>query len=134
MKSENTRLPLIALLILILSSFIPIIPIIILHLNGLFLSAIEMPFGGFNEKLLNNINIIGAIICLMGYLFARKLPFKILWILLTIFFLSSFISFATQNWNYESYPYFLPLIIQAIVEIAPLYLIGHFKEKKVLSK
>jgi hypothetical protein len=131
---EDTKIPLITLVILILTSFIPIIQLTLIYLNGALLYLIEYIFYSSKMVLSYEIDLALAILSLVGYAFAKRRVIKISYVILAITFLSSYISFLTENLKYEKYPYFLYFMAQAIIVILPLLVIGYFKEKMAFSK
>lgn len=130
MRSNNTKIPLIILCVLIISAFVPFMQIILLHLNGVFLYPFEKLLDTTSIKTLNYINLTGALISLTGYALSGKTLLKILWSILVVFFLSSYLSYALESVEYAGYPYFLLFMIEAVVIAIPLYIVGLIKEKR----
>jgi hypothetical protein len=134
MKTEDTKIPAFALIALIFSAFIPVFPLLLIYLNSAFHALLEMVWGTRSIVFVNIVNLIGATGGLLGYLFARQTPYKIMWTFLYLLFIISVVVLAIGDKFYDKYPYFLPFLITAFIVILPLYLLGAIKEKQKLSK
>ena len=131
MKTENTLIPLTLMGILILGSFVPIIQIMLLQANSIFLYPFEIAFGIENFKLLNFINFIAGTLTIYGFYRTDKIGFQLLWAILTILFLNSFLTFLWDDRGGDPNPYFLGFMISGFLTVLPLVIIGFIKEKRI---
>lgn len=129
MTTEDTKIPLITLLILTVSSFVPVGQLIMLQGQGLFLYPFEKLFATTEMNVLNNVNLIAGILTVTAFYFAKRKGLKILWTVLTVFFFMAYLTFLTESTNYEEYPYFLPIMVIGILVTLPLIIVGLIKEK-----
>ncbi|MFD2099331.1 hypothetical protein [Flagellimonas iocasae] len=131
MKTENTVIPLILMGILVLGSFAPIIQIILLHGSAIYLYPFENILGIENFKVLNFMHLVGGILTVYGFYKAEKIEFKLLWAILTVFFLNSFLTFLWDDKGGDPDPYFLGFMISGFLTTLPLLVIGFVKEKRI---
>lgn len=127
--TEDTKIPLTTLLVLTLSSFVPVGQLIMLQGQGVFLYPFEKLFATTEIDILNNVNLIAAILTVTAFYFSRRTRLKILWTVLTVFFFMAYLTFLTESTNYEDYPYFLPIMVIGILVTLPLIIVGLIKEK-----
>lgn len=127
--TEDTKIPLTTLLVLTLSSFVPVGQLIMLQGQGVFLYPFEKLFATTEIDILNNVNLIAAILTVTAFYFSRRTRLKILWTVLTVFFFMAYLTFLTESTNYEDYPYFLPIMVIGILVTLPLIIDGLIKEK-----
>ena len=119
--------------ILILSSFLPIIQIIFLYINGGILSFTET-ITKINIDILSNIlNLTFVILTSILYFRSNKLILKIISSILVYFFMLSFITFLKINnyGNEEGALYFLPFLIAGISTGIIIIGIDKYKLNKV---
>ena len=119
--------------ILILSSFLPIIQILFLLINGGILSYTETITKINIEVLSNILNSTFVIIASILYFRSNKLILKIISSILVYFFVMSFITFLKINnyGNEEGEFYFLPFLIAGIFTGIIIIGIDKYKLKKV---
>ena len=117
--------------ILVLGSFAPVIQIILLQGSAIYLYPFEMMFGIDDFKILNFMHLIGGIISVYGFYKAKKTSFKLLWAILTVFFLNVFLTFLWDDKGGDPAPYFIGFMIAGILTTIPLLTIGFLKEKRV---
>lgn len=129
MTTEDTKIPLITLLILTVSSFVPVGQLIMLQGQGIFLYPFEKLFATTEINVLNNVNLIAGILTVIAFYFSKRKGLKILWTVLTVFFFMAYLTFLTESTNYEDYPYFVPLMVIGILVTLPLIIVGLIKEK-----
>lgn len=134
MRTEDTKIPIITLVVLIVSAFMPLLQIIMLHGIAIYLYPFEKIFGTSNIDILNYAILLGGVSSIICYYFSKRTGTKILWTVLTVFFLNAFITFLTEDMDYHSYPYFLPFIISGIIVTIPLIIVGILKERQIESK
>lgn len=129
MKTEDTKIPLITLFILTVTSFVPIGQLIMLQGQGIFLYPFEQLFATTEMNVLNNVNLIAGILTVTAFYFSKKTGLKILWTFLTVFFFMAYLTFLPESTNYENYPYFVPIMVIGILVTLPLIIVGLIKEK-----
>jgi hypothetical protein len=134
MRTEDTQIPLIALVVLMLSAFVPVLQTIMLHVIAIYLYPFEKIFGTSDIEVLNYTILIGGVFSIIGYYFSERTVTKVLWTVLTVFFLTAFIAFLTEDIVYDSCPYFLPFIISGVIVTMPLIFVGLVKELHVKRK
>lgn len=130
MKTEDTIIPLVLMGILVLSSIAPVIQIMILHWTSIFAYPFEMIGGIADSDTLNYANLLYGVICISGFYFSSKTGFKIIWAVLTVFFLTSFF---TNLWEFKeqgSEPYFLGHMVSGFFATLSLLVLGFVKEKR----
>ncbi len=116
--------------ILVLGSFVPIIQIMLLQGNAIYLYPFEMVFGIDDFKVLNFMNLFGGILSVYGFYRTDKSGFKLLWAILTVFFLNSFLTFMWDDRGGDTNPYFLGFMISGFLTVLPLVIVGFYKEKR----
>ena len=129
MKTEDTKIPLTTLLIMTVTSFVQVGQIIMLQGQGIFLYPFEKLFGTSEIDVLNNVNLISGFLTVLAFYFAKRTGLKVVLTVLTVFFFMSYLTFLTENMNYEDYPYFIPIMIIGILVTLPLLIVGLIKEK-----
>ncbi len=134
MRTEDTKIPLITLVVLTVSAFMPVLQIIMLHGIAIYLYPFEKILGTRNNEILNYVILFGGVCSITFYYFSKRTGTKVLWTVLTVFFLTAFIAFLTEDMDYDSYPYFLPLIISGIIVTIPLIIVGLIKERQLERK
>ena len=134
--SENIGIPLIAGTVLLLGSFVPIVQIMLLYGCGAFLYPFREILDGPGDKHLNIILLFFAVVSLVGYYFAKGIGLKILWVVLTIFFLNGFIFFLEMEFTNggNNTPFFVGFMITAVLTVAPIFFVGLMKDKKLVLK
>lgn len=131
MKTEDTIIPLILMGIMVLGSFAPIIQIILLHGSAIYLYPFENIFGIENFKVLNLMHLVGGILTVYGFYKVDKTGFKLLWAILTVFFLNSYLTFLWDDKGGDTNPYFLGFMISGFLTALPLLVVGFVKEKRI---
>ena len=131
MRTENTLIPLTLMGILVLGSFVPVIQIMLLQANAIFLYPFEMLFRIENFNILNFINLIAGIMTIYGFYRTDKSGYQLFWAILTIFFLNSFLTFLWDDRGGDPNPYFLGFMISGFLTVLPLVIVGFFKEKRI---
>lgn len=135
-KSENIYIPLVIGAVLVLTAFVPVLQIIMLYGNGAILYTFETIFNTSDIYLLNFINLLFGIIFLIAFYYAKKIGFKILWAIVSIFFFNGFIYFIEMGFTKggDSDPYFLGFLVSGIITTIPLLITGILKEKNINGK
>lgn len=100
-----------------------------LHGSAIYLYAFENIVGITDFKILNFANLIGGILCLIGFYKTGKTGYKMLWAILTIFFLNSFFTFLWDDNGGDTEPYFLGFMLGGFLTTLPLLVVGLIKEK-----
>lgn len=123
---SKLKFSLIASLVLVLSSFIPIVQILLLTLNG----AIVSLFTHSNSKVILLVNGICSLMMILLFYFSSKIVAKLLSLFGMLLFFIPFLFYATEGLiNTEKF-YFLQFLIIGI--ITSLILIG-IDYKKALN-
>lgn len=130
MRSINTQIPLVLLAVLLLSAFVPVIPLTLIYVNSMLNALLEIALGKSSTAFYNGINIVGTIASLVVYILAKRRIWKIISTCLYALFLIPFAILNTENWVYDNLPYFLPFLIHGVIIVIPLYLIGIVKERR----
>ena len=131
MKTEDTVIPLILMGILVLGSFAPIIQIILFHGSAIYLYPFENILGIENFKVLNFMHLVGGILTVYGFYKTKKTGFKLLWAILTVFFLNSFLTFLWEDKGGDPDLYFLGFMISGFLTTLPLVVVGFVKQKRI---
>ena len=133
------RFSIIFTLVFILSSFLPIIQIVFLNINGGIFSFLEnnTNFDGTNISLI--FNFLFSVIFAIFYFRCKSLLCQIINSILIAFFFTSFVSFSKIQLfgNEEGNFYFLPFLISAIIigiTIISIEKIKYSKQKLSLRK
>jgi hypothetical protein len=129
MRTINTKIPLITLAVMTLTAFLPIVQILMLQMTAIYLYPFEIIFRTDDMDILNYANLISGVISIIGYYFSERTGVKILYTILTIFFLTSYIALLTEDIKFDNYPYFLPLIALGFLVTTPLLIVGLLKER-----
>ena len=134
-KSENINIPLTIGGLLLITSFVPVPQIIMLYGNGAFLYPFEKIFNYSDHTVLNYINLLFGVVFLAAFYFSKKIGFKILWAVLSVFFFNGFVFFMEMEFTKggDTEPYYLGFIISGILAITPLLVTGILKEKKAYT-
>ena len=135
LKSENITIPLVIAGVLILGSFAPIIQITMLFGNGALMFLIEQFVDNISESILNYVNLYFGILSLIAFYFSKRLGYKIIWAILTTFFIHGFIVFIELEFTKggDTNPYYLGPIVAGVLATLPLIVTGYLKEKKEAS-
>ena len=112
-----------------LTAFLPIVQILMLQMTAIYLYPFEIIFKTDDLDTLNYANLIGGMTSIIGYYFSTRTGVKILYTILTVFFLTSYIAFLTEDMKFDNYPYFLPLIVLGFLVTTPLLIVGLLKER-----
>ena len=136
---SKMRFSIIFTLVFILSSFLPIIQIVFLNINGGIFSFLEnnTNFDGTNISLI--FNFLFSVIFAIFYFRCKSLLCQIINSILIAFFFTSFVSFSKIQLfgNEEGNFYFLPFLISAIIigiTIISIEKIKYSKQKLSLRK
>ncbi|SFB54473.1 hypothetical protein [Algoriphagus aquimarinus] len=131
MKTEDTKIPLITLVILMVTSFVPVIQLTMLMGQGAFLYPFNKLLVTPEFKSLNYINLFSGTLTVIAFYISRRRGYKIIWTVLTVFFFMGFLTFVTESTRYEDYPYFIPIMVIGVLVTLPLIIVGIIKEKMV---
>lgn len=131
MTSKETKIPLIALLIMIVSSFVPVGQIFMLLGQAIFLYPFENIFGMTEIKVLYNVNLVAGILTVVAFYFSKRKRFKILWSVFLVFFFMGDFAFLTEDQKYNGFPHFMPMMVMGCLATLPLVIAGLIKEKSI---
>lgn len=128
MKKSNLFIPTIITLFLIVSSFIPVIQIILLTFNG----GIVYVFGNItstqNKEMAIILNIIISILCLIWFYKGKRKRLVIIQLILSSFFLFPIFYLLLENLTIRDNYYFLPMMIAGLLTGLVLLIVGYFKK------
>jgi len=133
MVNRDLILPVIVTGILAFSSFIPVLQVIILSLNGGFLYLFEQGLRIHSPKLPYIINAAFAILFIILYYISEKIAVRILTTIGFVFFALPLLLYASENFIDNESPYFLRFIITGTLIGALLALVSILKSKRTLS-
>lgn len=121
----KTKVSLIAWGVLVLTSFIPVLQVMIMYLNGAILSL----FNSENDKVHFIVNSVFTILLLTLFYFSKNILAKVFLALGVILFFLPLLLYATANTiNTERY-YFLQFLIMGFIVGGVLFLIELLKSK-----
>ncbi|PIV95132.1 MAG: hypothetical protein COW44_00615 [Flavobacteriaceae bacterium CG17_big_fil_post_rev_8_21_14_2_50_33_15] len=133
MKRKEIILPLIVTGVLVLSSFIPVLQITILSLNGGVIYLFEMIFGN-SESLLYIINAVFAFVFIVAYYYSSKRFIQLLTTLCFVFFSLPLLMYSTENIFSENNPYYLQFLVIGLITGLILLFIAYWKHYKTQIK
>ena len=122
---NKIKISLIASIVLVLSSFMPVIQVVILTLNGLFISL----FTSVNNQLILSINGIGSMIMFLLFYYSKSITNKVLSLFGILFFFIPFLSYVTEKIITTEKFYFLQFIVIGIILSILLVMIEHISNK-----
>lgn len=129
MKKSNISIPILITLFLVLSSFIPIIQVMILTLNGGLASITEKLFSINSIKTAVVFNAVVSVICLLWYYKQGKLGLEILSAIISVFFLFPYFTFQIGDYIKSEDYYFLTLMLSGFLTGLVLLIIGFIKKR-----
>lgn len=128
MRTEHTKIPLIAYGILMLTSFVPVIHVLLVQCAGIVSVAVNAVFGETSKSMLYLLLlIIGAFSLLMYYRSDTRIS-SIFYTVVCIACLMTLIMLVLES--VETEPYYLNLMIMSTGACLPLWLVGLAKEKR----
>ena len=135
MKIKKYNLPLITFGVLFVTSFVPVIQIILMYWNGGILATIEMISGIDAMELAIPLNLILTILCLYFYFKSKKAGYKVLFSIISFFFINGLtvFSFSKILGNDDSDYYFIQFMLVAFVTGFSLIGIDYLKYKTELK-
>jgi hypothetical protein len=124
--SKKIKFSLIASTVLVLSSFIPVLQVLILTLNGAFVSL----FTNDGSKIILIVNSISSVIMFVLFYLSSSITAKLLSLLGVLLFFIPFLFYITENQISTEKYYFIQFLIIGI--ITGLILIGleYLRSKK----
>ncbi len=128
MKNENIVIPLIALSALVLTSFVPVIQILLMHLNGAILYVVGKLIGSEADAIQYFVNSLFSLIVLVFFYKAKKTIWKIFSVIFSIIFLLPMITYSLYNLFDEDSYYLLPMLLSGLATGIVLIIIGILKK------
>lgn len=122
---SKIKFSLIASIVLVLSSFVPVIQVLLLTLNGAFLSL----FTNSDSKVILLVNGIGSILMFVLFYFSSSLFTKILSLLGVLMFFIPFLFYATEKLISTEKYYFIQFLIIGIITSLFLITIEYISKK-----
>lgn len=122
---SKIKFSLIASIVLVLSSFVPVIQVLLLTLNGAFLSL----FTNSDSKVILLVNGIGSILMFVLFYFSSSLFTKILSLLGVLMFFIPFLFYATEKLISTEKYYFIQFLIIGIITSLFLITIEYITKK-----
>ena len=122
---KKIKFSLITLTILVLSSFIPVLPILILTANGAILSL----FTSHDTNIILFVNGVATLLMLLLFYLSNSLIAKVLSTTGVVLFFIPFLFYATENIISTDKYYFLQFLIVGIITGLTLLTIGIIKNK-----
>ena len=129
MRTEHTKIPIIAFAILMVTSFVPIIHIILVQSASLLSVITHAVFGETPKDILNLVFLLVAALCLFLYYHSRERISTIFYAIVSIACLMSYAMVLMEQIEIE--PYYLSLMILSTVACFPLWVVGLVKENHV---
>ncbi len=131
MRTEYTKIPLVAFVVLMLSSFVPIIHILLIQSVSVVSIPVNTVFGEASKIGQYLVYLIIASVCLMLYYRTKDRVSSIFYAIVSIGCLMSIVMLLLELVEIE--PYYLNLMIMSTVGCLPLWLVGLAKERQALS-
>lgn len=122
---SKLKFSLIASLALVLSSFVPVIQVLLLTLNGAFLSL----FTNSDNNVILLVNGIGSILMFVLFYFSSSLITKLLSLLGVLIFFIPFLFYATEKLISTEKYYFIQFLIIGIITGLFLITIEYISKK-----
>lgn len=122
---SKTKFSLIVSIVLVLSSFIPVMQVLILTLNGAFVSL----FTSSDNGVILLVNGIGSLSMFLLFYFSSSLFTKILSLLGVLMFFIPFLFFATEKLISTEKYYFIQFLIIGIITSLLLISIEYISKK-----
>lgn len=124
---SKIKFSLIASAVLVLSSFVPVIQILILTLNGAFVSM----FTSSNSVVIQLVNGVATLLMFLLFYFSSSVVAKLFSLLGVLIFFMPFLFYATENRISTDRFYFLQFLIVGIITGIMLIGVEYFRSKKV---
>lgn len=128
MRTEHTKIPLIAYGILMLTSFVPVIHVLLVQCAGIVSVAVNAVFGETSKSMLYLLLLIIVALSLLMYYRSDTRISSIFYTIVCIACLMTLIMLGLES--VETEPYYLNLMIMCTGACLPLWLVGLAKEKR----
>lgn len=123
--NQKLKLSVIVTVILLVTSFMPVLQVIVMVANGGFLSLFDKEYSIITDI----INVVLSLLFLLLFFFAKRKPTMIMSIVGFLFFFFSFLSFAFEKIIPEDPYFFMPLLNGFLSGLA-LMLVAFLSSKK----
>jgi hypothetical protein len=130
MKIKGYEIPIGFFAVFAISSFVPIIQIMMAYLNGAILWIPEQIFKFPAHKMANGFNLVGIVISTIFYYKTSKIAKRILSAIFVSFFVNCFILFAFEDYFIDTAWYGTQFIISAIAIGLILLIVDEIKLKQ----
>lgn len=134
-KSPNTSVPIYLLLILVVSSFVPVIHVLLMTINGGVLSLIFQDVGQDSTLTFFATNVIAGVVLLWLFLYEKKYTWKVFWaVFYTCFMFPGLTYVIMDKINIDEQFYFIPILLSSVLSSGLLLAAGifmnHFNAKQ----
>jgi hypothetical protein len=130
MKDENLGIPLILTAFLLVSSFVPVIQILLIYLNTALVYPITRIAGTDSMAVHYITDGLLAIVTLFSFYYSKKTIWKIISAIGFTLFILPMLVYATEGVFNEEDKYYLRFMLFGIIVGIPLILVGLLKMKK----
>lgn len=128
MRTEHTKIPLIAFSILMLTSFVPILHILLVQSASIVTIPVKAFLGEASKNMLNLCYLIISLFCLLMYYRTDTRISSVFYAIVCVACLMSLIMLVLESVEIE--PYYLNLMIMSTGACLPLWLLGFAKERR----
>lgn len=127
--TKKTKVSLVVLGLLVLTSFIPVLQVLIMYLNGAILAVIGSLFGKEGHNIVFVVNGVMTLLFLILFYLSNNIAAKILTAIGVIIFFLPLLSYATENIISNEKYYFLQFLVIGAIVGTVLLLIEVYKIK-----
>lgn len=126
--SLDIKIPFVTLLVLILTSFVPILHTSLLQIQGQILHYISLSSEFSSIKISIALNLTLGLVTLIAFLFSKHIGLKVLWSSLTAFFFMSSFYFSFEDpINSSQYTYYFKVMLISLFGTMPIIIAGLLK-------
>lgn len=130
MKNENIKIPMVMLGVLVISSFIPLLQIMTMYLNGAILYIIGKLIGSDGHAIRYVANAMFSLIALGFFYKSRKTIWKVFSAIFVLIFSLPLFAYVFENEVSEDPYYFLPMMLAGLAAGIILVFVGLLKSRK----
>lgn len=130
MKNEDIKIPIVMLGVLVFSSFVPLLQIMTMYLNGSILYIIGKLTGRDGQEIQYATNALFSLIALVLFYKSRKTIWKVFSAISALVFLLPLFVYTFENQVSEDPYYFLPMMLAGLAAGIILVLAGLLKSRK----
>lgn len=130
MKNEDIKIPIVMLGVLVFSSFVPLLQIMTMYLNGSILYIIGKLTGRDGQEIQYATNALFSLIALVLFYKSRKTIWKVFSAISALVFLLPLFVYTFENQVSEDPYYFLPMMLAGLAAGIILVFAGLLKSRK----